>query len=59
MLSNAPGNRYTKAYLYHGFLSAEEAAHLIKIGEPHLKRSTVVGRVVALPVVGLIYMDTG
>lgn len=32
-----------KAYLYHGFLSPEEAAHLVKIGEPHLKRSTVVG----------------
>ena len=32
-----------KAFLYHGFLSAEECDHLIKIGTPHLKRSTVVG----------------
>ena len=32
-----------KAFLYHGFLSAEECEHLIKIGTPHLKRSTVVG----------------
>ena len=32
-----------KAYLYRGFLSAEEAAHLIEIGQPHMKRSTVVG----------------
>jgi len=31
------------AFLYHGFLSPEECDHLIQVGEPHMKRSTVVG----------------
>ena len=32
-----------RAYLWRGFLTRDEAEHLVKLGEPHLKRSTVVG----------------
>ena len=37
-LSDSP-----RAFLYRGFLTPEECAHIISVGEPHLHRSTVVG----------------
>jgi len=32
-----------RAFLYHNFLSKEEAEHLVSLGEPRVTRSTVVG----------------
>lgn len=32
-----------RAFLYHNFLSKEEAKHLVDLGEPRVTRSTVVG----------------
>ena len=36
-LSDAP-----RAFLYRGFLTPEECEHIIRVGEPHLHRSSVV-----------------
>jgi len=33
-----------RAFLYHNFISMEEADHIIRVGKPMMHRSTVVGR---------------
>jgi hypothetical protein len=32
-----------RAFLYHNFISADEADHMVKLAKPYMKRSTVVG----------------